>query len=351
MANTGYVGVRVPANSIARRLLQATKLPIAAPSANRFGHVSPTKASHVIDDLGHHPIGVVLSEYDQISNSSSTTSSASTIPQSPLEATAAIGIESTVVKIDIEALSKDNNDEYIVALTVLRRGGVSIQEIEHCLYTKYKYNKEHVKIQVKSSAGIVPLTDLPTGIYTHTSTLSSSTSENTHTSIVKSEEIKTNESVGMEAPGMLLTHYAPDIETFLITNIIHQSTSPSSTANTSSFTLFHKDFDKTIEIDPKTTIIIDFGGQLNSLKNQCIGYNDLSPTSSIMEARRIIFDQLRWSETIPNAKAVLLVDPVHLSLASLPESPDKNTELQHGDALRDRMYRAASGKEVTLILQ
>jgi tRNA threonylcarbamoyl adenosine modification protein (Sua5/YciO/YrdC/YwlC family) len=41
-SGTGFVGLRSPRHAIARKLLQAAKLPVAAPSANRFGHVSPT---------------------------------------------------------------------------------------------------------------------------------------------------------------------------------------------------------------------------------------------------------------------------------------------------------------------
>ena len=46
------VGLRVPAHPVARALLGAFGGGIAAPSANRFGHVSPTTARHVVDDLG-----------------------------------------------------------------------------------------------------------------------------------------------------------------------------------------------------------------------------------------------------------------------------------------------------------
>jgi L-threonylcarbamoyladenylate synthase len=46
------VGLRVPAHPVAQALLEAFGGGIAAPSANRFGHVSPTRASHVADDLG-----------------------------------------------------------------------------------------------------------------------------------------------------------------------------------------------------------------------------------------------------------------------------------------------------------
>jgi L-threonylcarbamoyladenylate synthase len=46
------VAVRMPSHPIARRLLQATALPLAAPSANPFGYLSPTRAQHVTRMLG-----------------------------------------------------------------------------------------------------------------------------------------------------------------------------------------------------------------------------------------------------------------------------------------------------------
>lgn len=46
------VGVRMPDHKIAQALLRAVKLPLAAPSANRFGRISPTSASDVMEELG-----------------------------------------------------------------------------------------------------------------------------------------------------------------------------------------------------------------------------------------------------------------------------------------------------------
>ncbi len=45
------VGVRMPAHSVALALIAQAGVPVAAPSANRFGHTSPTTAAHVLDDL------------------------------------------------------------------------------------------------------------------------------------------------------------------------------------------------------------------------------------------------------------------------------------------------------------
>jgi L-threonylcarbamoyladenylate synthase len=46
------VGIRVPSHPVARALLEVFGSAIAAPSANRFGRISPTTARHVADDLG-----------------------------------------------------------------------------------------------------------------------------------------------------------------------------------------------------------------------------------------------------------------------------------------------------------
>ena len=46
------VGLRAPAHPLAHALLAAVGRPLAAPSANRFGRVSPTSAAHVRDEFG-----------------------------------------------------------------------------------------------------------------------------------------------------------------------------------------------------------------------------------------------------------------------------------------------------------
>ncbi len=77
-AGGNNVAVRAPAHPVAQALLAASGLPIAAPSANRFGHTSPTKASHVLDDLkdridlvldgGECPIGLESTVLDLTSD-------------------------------------------------------------------------------------------------------------------------------------------------------------------------------------------------------------------------------------------------------------------------------------------
>jgi L-threonylcarbamoyladenylate synthase len=50
-AGRPLVGLRVPASPVARALIRRAGIPIAAPSANLFAHISPTTAAHVLEDL------------------------------------------------------------------------------------------------------------------------------------------------------------------------------------------------------------------------------------------------------------------------------------------------------------
>ncbi len=52
-AGLDTVAIRVPAHPLAQQLLRATGRPIAAPSANASGEISPTLAAHVVASLGH----------------------------------------------------------------------------------------------------------------------------------------------------------------------------------------------------------------------------------------------------------------------------------------------------------
>lgn len=53
------IAIRIPAHNMALELLRMTKLPLAAPSANRSGYISPTRAEHVLHSIDHE-IGYIL---------------------------------------------------------------------------------------------------------------------------------------------------------------------------------------------------------------------------------------------------------------------------------------------------
>lgn len=99
-AETGFVGIRMPRHEIALDLIRTSGLPLAGPSANKFGHVSPSKAEHVYADF-HRDSEVLIIDGGACS----------------------FGIESTVLKVSHSAESGKFN------LLVLRRGGVSEQSL------------------------------------------------------------------------------------------------------------------------------------------------------------------------------------------------------------------------------
>lgn len=88
------IAIRVPSHPIAQELLAAVDFPIVAPSANRSGHVSPTSAQHVFDDLE--------GKIDLIIDGGATQ----------------VGVESTIVDFSGDAPR------------LLRSGGISRSEIE-----------------------------------------------------------------------------------------------------------------------------------------------------------------------------------------------------------------------------
>jgi L-threonylcarbamoyladenylate synthase len=48
------VAVRIPSHTVFQKLLKACQLPLAAPSANPFGYISPTTSAHVQESLGNN---------------------------------------------------------------------------------------------------------------------------------------------------------------------------------------------------------------------------------------------------------------------------------------------------------
>jgi len=95
------VGLRVPSHRLTNELLVAHGGGLAAPSANRYGKVSPTTAQHVYDDLSGH----LDPERDLI------------LDGGPCQ----IGVESTIVDLTVEPPQ------------ILRAGAISIDDIERLL--------------------------------------------------------------------------------------------------------------------------------------------------------------------------------------------------------------------------
>ena len=129
------VAIRIPAHPLTLALLARLEFPLAAPSANPFGYISPTTAQHVENQLGTK-IPLILDGGD-----------------------CEIGIESTIIGFENEKA------------VIYRLGGISVEEIEKIIG----------KVTVK----------------TH-----SSSNPKLANSLVEAK-------AGMDAPGMLESHYSP----------------------------------------------------------------------------------------------------------------------------------------------
>jgi L-threonylcarbamoyladenylate synthase len=79
-AGLDTLAVRVPRHAVATALLQAADRPIAAPSANRSGQVSPTSAQHVMDGLAGRIAAVLDSGWCEVGVESSVLDLSGTMP-------------------------------------------------------------------------------------------------------------------------------------------------------------------------------------------------------------------------------------------------------------------------------
>lgn len=256
-SGTGWVGLRQPAHSLALQFLKQCQVPVAAPSANLFGHVSPTKAEHVMADFPNVDNLWILDG-----------------------GRCGFGIESTVVRI--------NSDE---TLDVLRRGGVSVADLQRSLLDE----------------GLLSQAQLPVVRVIQRHLLSS-------------------DMAPQAAPGQLLVHYAPRIETCMVNLLSHEEMNLKRSGRLAVVG----------EQDLKKTVLLDFAGLLVQFKS-CVGhYRDLSPSGDVSEAIYSLFDSLRWAEDcVVGEGSLWIFNP-------------KNIETDEQDlflSLQDRIYRAAAGRE------
>ncbi len=100
------VAIRIPRHPLTQILLESLDFPLAAPSANPFGFVSPTTAQHVMQQLGKN------------------------IPYIIDGGPATVGVESTIIDLSQNTVK------------ILRLGGLALEEIEDVLGKKIEYVKK-----------------------------------------------------------------------------------------------------------------------------------------------------------------------------------------------------------------
>ncbi len=111
------VGIRCPRHPLAQQLIELVGVPLAAPSANKFGHTSPTQAQHVLQELNVPVLDGGASD---------------------------VGIESTVLLIRIENK---------IQLSILREGHILQSEIENFLRSKNEVHEWSKEVSRRESPG------------------------------------------------------------------------------------------------------------------------------------------------------------------------------------------------------
>ncbi len=113
-AGLDTIAVRVPANLTARQLIKAANVPLAAPSANKSGTLSPTSPKHVADSLGE-AVDIILAD-----------------------GSCQIGLESTVIDLSTDKAY------------ILRPGAITAEDIAHVLGNKISYAHPDTNAEIKS---------------------------------------------------------------------------------------------------------------------------------------------------------------------------------------------------------
>ena len=159
LAGNNTVGIRFPVNKIANKLIEYSGVPIAAPSANKFSHISPVNPFHVFEDFKEFPVKILNG------------------------GTSKFCMESTVMKICYEEQK----------LLIFRLGAVSPDDLKKVLDTDDKFKNYKIECLAKKIK-----------------------ISNEELKKIKEEKAQDNNlTVNQDAPGQFLKHYSPKLETYL----------------------------------------------------------------------------------------------------------------------------------------
>ena len=287
--SSGFVGVRIPNHPVAQALLQAASVPVAAPSANLFGHVSPTCAQHVMGDLALRDQTLTVIDGGRCS----------------------VGIESTVVKI----VSQHR-------IEVLRRGCVTQNQVRAALQSAGIDDCEVIVRDTRSKATAKSHSlpqDGPGQLLTHYS-------PNIPAFLVNPSGLPlnvegSNNSWVLHVDGGSMSMARPDDE------------------------------NGTMRIAGVKIAVIDFDGILASLEGSAMAYRSLSATGDGDEAAAAAFDCLRWSENVDGAEAVIFPLVTEFLAQGATNKALSEAQLEVLSAVEDRLYRAASGSVGVVVFE
>ena len=356
-AGTGLVGVRIPSHPTARKLLEFSKIPIAAPSANRFGHTSPTTTQHVIDDF-----------CDTIEKTGGMLTVVDTESDMPCD----VGIESTILRLSV----KESQDCGLEARIELLRKGMLTQQAIRAIFEKSSAFDEF-SMDVEGS--------------------------NVKITIEAVTKHITNIEEKQSGPGQLIKHYAPSIPTYLlkIPPFLQQpnirdleakgvTLKPHSgellLLDETLFFWIRMEIDGDWDLDLRkrgpdddcfyfklglkffvsmnslvypamlppdyveaqivthesSIACIDYNGQLAAMGGVFHHYQDLSSTGDPQEAAQGLYAALRYAESGVGASRLFVPDVRDSSAAS-----DSKREME--GSIADRLFRSASGVSVRVL--
>jgi len=196
------------------------------------------------------------------------------------------GIESTVAK-----LMKDEQGSKIV---ILRAGSLSEKAMKDALVKSDRFKDVRVE-KIKKEAHVA-------------------------------------EDINSEAPGMLLKHYSPYIETYLVELV--------DKVPESGF--------EGLEVNRNETVLIDFGKALKDISKDYLHYFSLSDDGDLREAMSNLYSVLRAAENIEGATQILILNlnTYYLANESVVKAWDEYLETVY-----DKSFRSASGKKMQLNLE
>ncbi len=305
-ANTEFIGLRYPKNDIAKKLIEYSGVPIAAPSANKFCHVSPVNPQHVFEDFKEFPVYILDGG---VSN---------------------FCMESTVIKIIIEENNFDSKGELMNKIQILRMGAISKKQLEDFLEELYQNNKDifsegyyNGNNKLKMNKFIVEYLNKEKAIPTEKDLLQEQEIINKTTNI--NHEGVHDFKLNQEAPGQFIKHYSPNIDTYILdfeNDIINGNS---------------KDKMRIKDEDFENCVVLDYNEHIKKrfLNKKFLRILDLSKKGNITEVMQNLYNHLRLAEKEENPKYLLLCDIEKY----MPDNPDKLT-------LIDRISKASSSRKI-----
>lgn len=298
-ADTDYVSFRIPNHKDALELLRKVDFPIAAPSANKFCHVSPVSAYHVYDDFKEYDIKILNSGYCEFS------------------------MESSVIKPLL-------NEKVIL---IYRKGALTELDFKK-FFNSYDLKYIDFKVEYFNKTR---------DINTDNSFVHEKDVLIDRINLIKGPTIFKDENIGLEeddttsskeAPGQFNKHYSPLISTYICK--FNKMTSKLSNNK------LIKCIDLTSEV-AKNAVIIDYNksiiNYIDTIKKEKLvidykplEYYDLSPNNISFDAQKNLYKYLREAEKVKNAQLILVPDFENILDK---ENPYKST-------LVDRVEKASS---------